>query len=232
MKKYHGKYPDYNFAKHKGYPTKEHYEAIKKSGISPIHRLSFCKNIGVEQIKMFCLFILFIIMPSFSESLRDQRDDAFLTHIGDVLQYALPLSAGAYSIAIRDGEGVRSLIYSFASTYILTYSLKHAVGRPRPFHDPDYRGDSFPSGHTASAFTGAAYWQRRYGWKFGIPAYLLAATCGYSRVWSGWHYWTDVIAGAAIGTGFVYLLTDKYEKVHVSAGVNQDGGRFAVSVKF
>jgi len=53
MKKYHEKYPDYNFAKHKGYPTKEHYEALKKYGLSPIHRLSFCKNLGAEQIKMF-----------------------------------------------------------------------------------------------------------------------------------------------------------------------------------
>ncbi|MDR0304988.1 MAG: ribonuclease HII [Chitinispirillales bacterium] len=53
MKNYNKKYPEYNFAKHKGYPTKEHYEAIKKFGISPIHRLSFCKNIGIEQIKMF-----------------------------------------------------------------------------------------------------------------------------------------------------------------------------------
>lgn len=37
----HSLYPEYNFAKHKGYPTKEHYEAIKKHGISPLHRKSF-----------------------------------------------------------------------------------------------------------------------------------------------------------------------------------------------
>ena len=35
------KYPEYGFAKHKGYPTKEHYEAIKKFGITPDHRRSF-----------------------------------------------------------------------------------------------------------------------------------------------------------------------------------------------
>lgn len=34
-------YPQYGFAKHKGYPTKEHYEAIEKYGPSPIHRLTF-----------------------------------------------------------------------------------------------------------------------------------------------------------------------------------------------
>lgn len=35
------KYPKYNFAKHKGYGTKEHIEAIKNFGRSPIHRFSF-----------------------------------------------------------------------------------------------------------------------------------------------------------------------------------------------
>lgn len=35
------KWPQYGFAHHKGYPTKEHYEALKKYGPCPIHRLSF-----------------------------------------------------------------------------------------------------------------------------------------------------------------------------------------------
>ena len=35
------KWPQYGFAHHKGYPTKEHYEALKKYGPSAIHRLSF-----------------------------------------------------------------------------------------------------------------------------------------------------------------------------------------------
>lgn len=38
-------YPEYGFAKHKGYPTKAHYEAIKEFGITPIHRMSFLKNL-------------------------------------------------------------------------------------------------------------------------------------------------------------------------------------------
>ena len=40
------KYPEYQFSKHKGYPTKLHYEMIKEHGISPVHRLSFLKNLG------------------------------------------------------------------------------------------------------------------------------------------------------------------------------------------
>ena len=45
MYKYDEIYPQYGFKHHKGYGTKEHYEAIEKFGITPIHRKSFLKNI-------------------------------------------------------------------------------------------------------------------------------------------------------------------------------------------
>ena len=38
-------YPEYGFAKHKGYGTKAHYEALRTFGISPVHRRSFLKNL-------------------------------------------------------------------------------------------------------------------------------------------------------------------------------------------
>jgi len=41
MKRLDAIYPQYGFAKHKGYPTKEHRAAIAKYGPSPIHRLTF-----------------------------------------------------------------------------------------------------------------------------------------------------------------------------------------------
>jgi len=34
-------YPDYGFARHKGYPTREHLEALRRCGVSPVHRKSF-----------------------------------------------------------------------------------------------------------------------------------------------------------------------------------------------
>lgn len=45
MLEYDKKYPEYNFAAHKGYGTKAHYEAIKAHGICEIHRPSFLKNV-------------------------------------------------------------------------------------------------------------------------------------------------------------------------------------------
>jgi len=41
MYDYHNIHPEYNFKKHKGYPTKEHFEALKKFGPCPIHRRTF-----------------------------------------------------------------------------------------------------------------------------------------------------------------------------------------------
>lgn len=41
------KYPEYRFDKHKGYGTKLHYEMLEKYGLSPIHRRTFLKKLGV-----------------------------------------------------------------------------------------------------------------------------------------------------------------------------------------
>lgn len=40
------KYPEYQFNKHKGYPTKLHYELLKEYGASPVHRKSFNLKLG------------------------------------------------------------------------------------------------------------------------------------------------------------------------------------------
>ncbi len=45
LKELDEKYPEYQFAKHKGYGTKLHYEMIEKYGISPVHRRSFLKKL-------------------------------------------------------------------------------------------------------------------------------------------------------------------------------------------
>ena len=48
MKKYHEKYPQYCFDKHKGYGTKLHIENIKKHGFCDLHRRSFCRRILMD----------------------------------------------------------------------------------------------------------------------------------------------------------------------------------------
>lgn len=46
MQKLAQQYPQYQFERHKGYPTKLHYQLILQHGISPVHRRSFLKNLG------------------------------------------------------------------------------------------------------------------------------------------------------------------------------------------
>ena len=49
LKEWDTLYPEYGFAKHKGYGTKAHYDAILRHGVLPIHRKSFLKNLGEKQ---------------------------------------------------------------------------------------------------------------------------------------------------------------------------------------
>ncbi len=53
MKELDSKYPGYGFAKHKGYGTKEHLDAIKRLGLCEIHRKSFRPFVVDPQIEMF-----------------------------------------------------------------------------------------------------------------------------------------------------------------------------------
>lgn len=46
-------YPDYGFAKHKGYPTSAHIAAIRKYGILPIHRMSYAPIKEIDLLRLF-----------------------------------------------------------------------------------------------------------------------------------------------------------------------------------
>jgi membrane-associated phospholipid phosphatase len=94
----------------------------------------------------------------------------------------------------------RSASYDFAQALIVngayTSILKYSVQRTRPDGSNNL---SFPSGHTSTAFSLAAVADRHYGWKVGVPAYLLASGIGFSRIEKDKHYLSDVLAGATLG---------------------------------
>ena len=54
MEEYDKLYPEYGFAQHKGYPTKQHKELLKMYGVTPIHRRSFQPVIDIlnEQLAL------------------------------------------------------------------------------------------------------------------------------------------------------------------------------------
>lgn len=99
--------------------------------------------------------------------------------------------------------------------------LKPLVGRTRPYEllgyellIPPMNDPSFPSGHTAASFAAAtALFAMNRRW--GIAAYVFAAVMGFSRLYLGVHFPTDVLAGAAVGivaAKAALCLWKKYEE--------------------
>ncbi|MBR5905384.1 MAG: phosphatase PAP2 family protein [Bacteroidales bacterium] len=76
------------------------------------------------------------------------------------------------------------------------FLLKYTVTRNRPDGSDN---QSFPSGHTLFAFTGAELTRMDYGWGWGGGAYAVAVFTGAERLWGDKHWVTDVLAGAGIG---------------------------------
>ncbi len=116
--------------------------------------------------------------------------------VGDALQYALPATVLAASMANKDWEGSRQFSYGLATVLASTYVLKSAVSKERPDRRDD---EGFPSGHTAVSMHAAAYVHERYGMKWGLPAYLVAGYVGHSRIHDDRHDEIDVLAGAVLG---------------------------------
>ena len=129
---------------------------------------------------------------------------------GDILQLAIP--AVAFSSTLfwpeQDNKGTWEVVKAGAVSTIATYGIKYLVNKERPNGDPY----AFPSGHTSRAFTGAAFIQRKYGWKYGAPAYLLATYTGWSRVYVNKHDYWDVLGGAAVGIASGLLFTKPFNQ--------------------
>ncbi len=144
----------------------------------------------------------------------DDKREIVIEDIGDVLQIALPGSAGLSTLFMRDKEGFWQFLKSYGGTVGLTYILKYSFNKPRPESAAD--GHAFPSGHTSSAFSGASFIQRRYGWKYGVPAYALAVFVAYSRLEgeNDRHDVWDVLGGMLVGIGNTYIFTTPYQKDH------------------
>lgn len=87
-----------------------------------------------------------------------------------------------------------------ATAYMIMASIvntaKYTIREQRP--DASTR-NSFPSGHTATVFTGAELMREEYGPGWGAGAYTLATVVAFLRMYNGRHWLNDVIAGAGVG---------------------------------
>ena len=84
----------------------------------------------------------------------------------------------------------------FVSEAVIVNALKYTVKEQRPDGSAH---NSFPSGHSATAFLGAEIVRHEYGWGWGAGAYAVATGVAALRVYHKRHYWWDTAAGAACG---------------------------------
>jgi len=129
----------------------------------------------------------------------------------------IPAALLATGIITHDPQLQRKSLEVFGAIVVelaISEAMKVSFNRLRPAEKyPDeifpYRhihGKSFPSGHSSLAFSAAASLSIQYKkWYVTVPAYIWAASVGYSRVYLGEHYPSDVIGGAAVGIGSAYL---------------------------
>jgi membrane-associated phospholipid phosphatase len=147
---------------------------------------------------------------------------------GDVLRFAMPIFAGGYSLASGDDEGLVQFAKSFLVSSGIAFGLKKAIHSERPNHKDD---ESFPSGHVVNAVSAASYLDHRYGWKFGLPSYLLAAFVGYSRVESHEHHVIDVVGGAFLSWGVSHIFVTPLP-LQLGAEVGRDRALLRISAQW
>jgi hypothetical protein len=175
-------------------------------------------------MRFLILFLIFTYQQVFGQQ-------NFSEQTGDALQIVLPVVAlGSTFIYKSDDHPTCQFVKAYALSLSTTYLLKYAINKTRP-NGGQY---GFPSGHTTSAFTGAAFLQRRYGLKIGIPAYILAGYVGFSRIEANKHDVWDVLAGASIGIGSNLLFTRPYQskKINVTFNKLKKGYLLNVSYQF
>lgn len=131
---------------------------------------------------------------------------------------------------------------SLLATACVTMGLKAILRRPRPYikYADDLipvtteRTYSFPSGHTSFAFSTATSLSLQYPqWYIITPAFLWATAIGYSRMYLGVHYPSDVLTGALIGALAAYItyeIQQRQQEQLSEAGIPNTKG-FAISVK-
>ena len=141
----------------------------------------------------------------------------FTTNSAYFISAGIPATLLATALITQDRQLRRESLEVFGAIIVelaISESMKVSFNRLRPgekypgeiFPYHHLHGQSFPSGHASLAFSAAASLSIQYKkWYVTVPAYIWAASVGYSRIYLGVHYPSDVAAGAAVGIGSAYL---------------------------
>lgn len=167
---------------------------------------------------LFLVSVLWVsILPAMSQDRKAVETST------DIAMFA-PAAVGAGAALIKgDYKGLLQLGEALAVQVAVCYGLKYTVKKQRP-DGSDYH--AFPSNHTGFSFAGATFLMKRYGWQWGVPAYLLSGYVAWGRIYARRHDVWDVLAGAAIGVGSGFLFTRPFAKKHdlvVSPTVTAEG---------
>lgn len=138
---------------------------------------------------------------SIAEGVIGLRGEHGRMEFDDYIQY-IPVAGSVLlgCAGVRAEHSLRDRAFITATSYA---ALSILVNIPKLCIDekrPEFEGhNSFPSGHTATAFMGAELVRIEYGGWYGLGAYIIATGVGFMRMYNGRHYINDVIAGAGIG---------------------------------
>lgn len=135
----------------------------------------------------------------------------WITELGgpffSVLSCLLLYFWGTPDLRITAWDGLLALVFSHLAAQI----IKWAFTRPRPYMTlPDVytvfplKDPSFPSGHTTAAFSLAVCYALHFPF-FAGPLLTVAAVVGFSRIYLGLHYPSDVGIGALLGSSAATL---------------------------
>lgn len=176
----------------------------------------------MEILKNIDIAIFYFINHTISNPLLDILMPV-ITNFG-LLPYLVILTA-LFCINLR-GKGIYPFLLTqvsiFLSRWICRF-LKEFFNRPRPFVilenvrviEIEYYTFSFPSGHTTVAFAFATVLAFKIP-RYRIPVFIIAVLIGFSRIYVGAHYPSDVIAGMALGCGVSGVILFIEKKIKVS----------------
>ncbi|WP_394392169.1 phosphatase PAP2 family protein [Shewanella woodyi] len=177
------------------------------------------------------LIALCLLGLSFNASAQSGSLDSGWRTYGDYAQIAIPATGYLVAWMKGDSEGAWQLTKGLFYTQGIVEVTKSVTGVTRPCGG----ARSFPSGHTSAAFSGASFMHHRYGWEYGLPAYLAATGVAYSRVEANKHWTADVLVGAALAYTVSYFVTDQFNDPNLSVvpiSMGKDAQGIAFNYRF
>lgn len=134
----------------------------------------------------------------------------------DLITVALPVTTYWLAHHKDDGAGEGQFLRSNAVSLLLNSTLRLGFNQTSWGERPNGSPYGFPSGHAAFATSQAAFLQDRFGWKYGVPAYVLVGYVSYVRVDTDHHRWRDIAAGVALSASVSRLFVTPRDAVHIA----------------